>query len=76
MEPTPGWKSSEFILTCVAHLVAALSASGAITNNTVVQVMAFIMATLAQLGYTATRGFVKSETIKAGASPKSEPVAL
>ena len=74
----PGYKTSEFWLTIAAFIVSALMASGvAVEGSVLAQVIGFASATLAALGYTAARGFVKgktavSEAIKATPPPSGD----
>ena len=57
----PGWKTSEFWLTCGAWLVAAFLDSGLLADShPAVKVAAIAAATLAQLGYVASRAKVKA----------------
>ena len=52
----PGWKTSEFWLTCGAWLVAAFLDSGLLEDgHPAVKVAAIASATLAQPGYLAAR---------------------
>jgi hypothetical protein len=59
-EPKPGYKTSEFWLTAVAMIVALLLASGALTNELMLQVAGIIASALAALGYDYSRGKAKS----------------
>ena len=63
----PGFKTTEFWLSIAAMLVGALLSSGAISHDPTLQVLGFISSTLAALGYTAGRSFVKGSEAKAEA---------
>ena len=63
METKPGYKTSEFWLLLAAHLAAALIASGVFKPESVVTtVLVFVSSTLGQLGYTASRAWLKAQT--------------
>lgn len=58
-----GWKTTEFWLASVATVIGVLYASGAIAPDgagTVEKAVAFIASALASLGYSHSRGKVKS----------------
>lgn len=57
----PGYKTTEFWLTLAAVAVGALLASGVVGDESMVAKIAGVaQATLAQLGYTWSRGSVKA----------------
>ena len=68
---SPGYKTTEFYLTLLAQLLAAFLAAGALPEaHLAVKVAAFVVAALAQLGYTAGRAYVKG---KDTAAPVAKP---
>jgi hypothetical protein len=57
----PGWKTTEFWLTLIATMSGVLLASGLFPEGGVAQeVLAVIVAGLANLGYAISRGLAKS----------------
>lgn len=63
----PGWKTTEFWLSMVAFIVGALLASGAISNDVMLQVLGGAAVVLNALGYSVSRSLVKSGEAKANA---------
>jgi len=58
----PGYKTTEFWLTLFAAIVGLLVTAGVLpTEGPVAQIVGFVGATLASLGYTWARGFVKKQ---------------
>lgn len=56
----PGWKSTEFIVTGVVVILTLLAGSGVIPSGTAwARGVAFVLSTLAALGYTAARAATK-----------------
>jgi len=61
-----GWKTTEFWMASVATLVGILYASGVISPegaSGIEKGIAFVAAALASLGYSASRGKVKSSGV-------------
>jgi hypothetical protein len=57
----PGWQTTEFWLTLAAQLVAALLASGALAEGSLVlKIVAGLASVLGLLGYTVARTYLKS----------------
>ena len=66
---TPGYKTTEFYLTLLVHLLTFFTASGILpSTHWAIKVAAFVMSALAQAGYTYGRSLVKS-------ADQSEPAA-
>lgn len=66
----PGYKTTEFWLTCVAMLLGVLWSSGAVSEGGQVdKVMGFIATVLSQFGYTVSRGIAKSGDAKKLVAP-------
>lgn len=68
----PGYKSTEFWLSLAATIVGFVLASGFLNpadpeEARILQVLGFVAAILAQLGYTASRAYVKGGETKAKA---------
>ena len=63
----PGYKTTEFWLTVAASLAGLLLSSGAVTNESVLQIIGGVTTMLGALGYTAVRGHVKASEIKSEA---------
>jgi hypothetical protein len=59
MEKKPGWKTTEFWLTLIANIVGLLLASGAITNDMVLQGLGMASMALGNLGYGMARASTK-----------------
>lgn len=55
----PGYKTTEFWLSCAAMALSAAFASGAL-NNTEVLIAGFAASVLVALGYSVSRAMVKS----------------
>ena len=56
----PGWKTSEFWLSTAPFLLTALLESGALPDaSPAVRIVSWVVSTLAALGYTASRTFLK-----------------
>lgn len=56
----PGYQSTEFWLTALAHVLTLLVMSGAFPSESVWEkVAAFALSALAQLGYSVSRGIAK-----------------
>ena len=56
----PGWKTTEFWLTCFAYVLSVLTASGVLADGSRgAQILAFLVAALATLGYSISRGMAK-----------------
>lgn len=56
----PGYKTTEFWMTCVATIVGLILVSGAVQEGGLAaQIVGGVAAVLAQLGYTASRTKVK-----------------
>ena len=56
----PGYKTSEFWLTCLATLVGMAIASGMVPETGVwPRVVALVTAALTSMGYTVSRGMAK-----------------
>jgi len=67
----PGWKTTEFWLSTVATVVGLALASGAVPETgTPATIAGAVVAILAALGYTVTRGGVKKAAEKT--PPKEE----
>lgn len=65
----PGWQTSEFFLTALAHLLSLLYLAGAIGTNTQTgQIAALIASALSNAGYSVARGNIKAAAVK-GSSP-------
>lgn len=64
----PGWKTTEFWLSLAATLVGAVLASGAVSNDIVLQILGGLSSVLAALGYSAARTVVKGNEAKAKAA--------
>ena len=59
-ELKPGWKTTEFWLSCAAIVVGALFASGAVAPDSSADKLLGLAATvLTTLGYTVSRTLVK-----------------
>lgn len=57
----PGYKTTEFWLTCLAQVVSGLYASGAIGDGTAIaRILGVIASMLVAAGYTLSRGVAKS----------------
>lgn len=57
----PGYKTTEFWLSAAASVLGALFASGALSDgSTVAKVAGLAASVLGALGYTVSRGMVKS----------------
>lgn len=63
-KPTPGFRTSEFWLKTAAMVLTALFASGALTNNTAVQIAGIAANILGALGYTVARAYLKAGDAK------------
>jgi hypothetical protein len=64
----PGWLTSEFFLTALAHLISLLYLAGAIGSNTPTgQIAALIATALTNAGYSVARGNVKAAAVKGSA---------
>ena len=60
-EVKPGWKTTEFWLSSITALIGILYASGAIAaGGQTDHWVGLVVAGLASMGYTASRGKVKS----------------
>lgn len=57
---TPGYKTSEFWLKILALALSAVFASGALTNNTALNIAGIAASVLGALGYTVSRTLVKT----------------
>lgn len=55
----PGYKTTEFWMTALSYVAAAIVASG--VDSPVVKVASFVAAALTTLGYQAGRAYVKSK---------------
>lgn len=63
-----GWKTSEFWLSAISVVVGLLLASGAFGEGSdAAKVLGFVSSALAAMGYSASRGMVKSSEAKAAA---------
>lgn len=57
----PGWKTTEFWLSCLAFVLGAIAASGAIPESSQwVQIMGMATTVLASMGYSSSRGKAKA----------------
>jgi len=65
----PGWKTTEFWLSVVAMVVGAIMASGAISNESVIQALGVVAAILGQLGYSVPRSMAKGAAERAKIAP-------
>lgn len=66
----PGWQTTEFWLTFIAHIVGFLSVSGLLNTTKEITILAMAASILSQLGYTASRTYLKGkETGDAVAAP-------
>lgn len=69
----PGWKTTEFWLSLLAMIVAALMSADVFADaSTGAKVLGFVSSALAAVGYTAGRVLVKSSTVKAIAEVEKE----
>jgi len=59
-----GYKTTEFWLSLIAVLVGALLASGAISNDYVLQILGVAASTLGALGYSGLRTKAKADLLK------------
>lgn len=57
----PGWQTTEFWLTFIAHIVGFLSVSGLLNTNKEITILAMAASILSQLGYTASRTYLKGK---------------
>lgn len=58
----PGFKTTEFYLTTITTLLSLLLASGLVSSGgTADKIIGFAASALAVLGYTVSRGMVKSK---------------
>jgi len=55
-----GYHTSEFYLSTFSILLAGLLASGALTNETALQVVGAVSGFLASLGYVGARAYTKA----------------
>ena len=58
---TKGYKTTEFYLSCFSVLLAGLLASGALTNETALQVVGAVSGFLASIGYVGARAYTKGQ---------------
>lgn len=59
----PGWKTTEFWLTCVGVLAGLIMSSGLADNHPLVKVAGMAMAALTALGYSVSRGITKKAMV-------------
>ena len=59
MNPTPGWKTSEFWMSVAAQALGAVAMSGLPADSPVVQVSGLALSALSALGYGHSRATVK-----------------
>ena len=64
----PGYKTTEFWLSIAAMVVGAVLASGAVSNELVLQALGVVATVLGSLGYSVTRGVTKAGDSKAAAA--------
>jgi hypothetical protein len=57
---TKGYQTTEFYLSTFSVLLAGLLASGALTNQTLLQVVGAVSGFLASLGYVGARAYTKA----------------
>ena len=62
---TKGWKSSEFLITCAAMVVAVLGVL--FEDNQVVAALAGLCGVIAPAAYSASRAVIKSALVKSDA---------
>lgn len=69
MTPTPGYKTTEFALTMLVHLLTVLVQANVLAADSPwAKIASLVLSALAQFGYTVSRGSVKSaEATAAGA---------
>tara|TARA_R110000744_G_scaffold13121_2_gene38450 strand:- start:6463 stop:6708 length:246 start_codon:yes stop_codon:yes gene_type:complete len=63
----PGWKTTEFWLSLLTILIGAITTSGAISNNTVLQGLGLAATALGALGYSGARAVTKAGESKENA---------
>ena len=72
----PGYKTTEFWLSIAAMVVGAVLASGAVSNELLLQALGVVATVLGSLGYSVTRGVTKSGEAHALAAAAVRPAPL
>tara|TARA_R100000742_G_C4257846_1_gene75693 strand:- start:652 stop:897 length:246 start_codon:yes stop_codon:yes gene_type:complete len=60
----PGYRTTEFWLSLLAMVIGAITTSGAISNNVVLQGLGLAATALGALGYSGSRAVTKSSESK------------